>query len=148
MEIKKVNLDDLDKIMKMEKEAFKSDSFSKEFMKKLILQSTLFLKLIKKQDTQKILGFIIIIQDDLNRLNIINFLINKKNQNKGYGSYLLTKTLEIVRQINGIKKIVLNVKTKNKTAIKLYEEFNFRIVREIENYYRNQGNAYLMELDL
>ncbi len=148
MEIKKVNLDDLDKIMKMEKEAFKSDSFSKEFMKKLILQSTLFLKLIKKQDTQKILGFIIIIQDDLNRLNIINFLINKKNQNKGYGSYLLTKTLEIVRQINGIKKIVLNVKTKNKTAIKLYEEFNFRIVREIENYYRNQENAYLMELDL
>jgi ribosomal protein S18 acetylase RimI-like enzyme len=148
MEIKKVNLDDLDKIMKMEKQTFKSDSFSKEFMKQLILQSTLFLKLIKKHDKQKILGFIIIIQDDLNRLNIINFLINKKNQNKGYGSYLLTKTLEIVRQINGIKKIVLNVKTKNETAIKLYEEFNFRIVREIENYYRNQENAYLMELDL
>ena len=148
MEIKKVDLDDLDKIMKMEKETFKSDSFSKETMKKLILQSTLFLKLIKKEDKQKILGFIIIIQDDLNRLNIINFLINKKNQNKGYGSYLLTKTLEIVRQINGIKKIVLNVKTKNRAAIKLYEEFNFRIIREIENYYRNQENAYLMELDL
>lgn len=148
MEIKKVNLDDLDKIMKMEKETFKSDSFSKEIMKKLILQSTLFLKLIKKQNKQKILGFIIIIQDDLNRMNIINFLIKKKTQNKGYGSYLLTKTLEIVRQINGIKKIVLNVNTKNKTAIKLYEEFNFRIIREIENYYRNQENAYLMELDL
>lgn len=148
MKIKKVNLDDLDKIMKMEKETFKSDSFSKEIMKKLILQSTLFLKLIKKQNKQKILGFIIIIQDDLNRMNIINFLIKKKTQNKGYGSYLLTKTLEIVRQINGIKKIVLNVNTKNKTAIKLYEEFNFRIIREIENYYRNQENAYLMELDL
>ena len=148
MKIKKVNLDDLDKIMKMEKETFKSDSFSKEIMKKLILQSTLFLKLIKKQNKQKILGFIIIIQDDLNMMNIINFLIKKKTQNKGYGSYLLTKTLEIVRQINGIKKIVLNVNTKNKTAIKLYEEFNFRIIREIENYYRNQENAYLMELDL
>ena len=60
MEIRKVNLDDLDKIMIMEKETFKSDSFSKETMKKLILQSTLFLKLIKKQDKQKILGFIII----------------------------------------------------------------------------------------
>lgn len=148
MEIEKVNLDDLDKIMKMEKEAFKSDSFSKENMKKLILQSTLFLKLIKKHDKQKLLGFIIIIQDDLDRLNIINFLINKKYQNKGFGSYLLTKTLEIVRQIKGIKKIVLNVKTKNRAAIKLYEEFNFRITREIENYYRNQENAYLMELDL
>lgn len=148
MEIKKVNLDDLDKIMKMEKEAFKSDSFSRETMKKLLIQSTLFLKLIKNRDKQKIIGFIIIIQDDLNRLNIINFLINKKNQNKGYGSYLLMKTLEIVRQINGIKKIVLNVKTKNRNAIKLYEEFNFRIVREIENYYRNQENAFLMELDL
>lgn len=148
MQIEKVNLDDLDKIMKMEKEAFKSDSFSKETMKKLILQSTLFLKLIKKHDKQKLLGFIIIIQDDLDRLNIINFLINKKYQNKGFGSYLLTKTLEIVKQINGIKKIVLNVKTKNRAAIKLYEEFNFRIIREIENYYRNQENAYLMELDL
>lgn len=148
MQIEKVNLDDLDKIMKMEKEAFKSDSFSKETMKKLILQSTLFLKLIKKHDKQKLLGFIIIIQDDLDRLNIINFLINKKYQNKGFGSYLLTKTLEIVKKINGIKKIVLNVKTKNRAAIKLYEEFNFRIIREIENYYRNQENAYLMELDL
>ncbi|MFX0017443.1 MAG: GNAT family N-acetyltransferase [Promethearchaeota archaeon] len=148
MEIKKVNLDDLDEIMKMEKETFKSDSFSKETMKQLILQNTLFLKLIKKQDKQKILGFIIIIQDDLDRMNIINFLINKKNQNKGYGSYLLTKTLEIVKKVSGIKKIVLNVKTKNRAAIKLYEEFNFRIIRKIENYYRNQENAYLMELNL
>ncbi|MFX1268679.1 MAG: GNAT family N-acetyltransferase, partial [Promethearchaeota archaeon] len=127
---------------------FKSDSFSKETMKQLILQNTLFLKLIKKQDKQKILGFIIIIQDDLDRMNIINFLINKKNQNKGYGSYLLTKTLEIVKKVSGIKKIVLNVKTKNRAAIKLYEEFNFRIIRKIENYYRNQENAYLMELNL
>lgn len=148
MQIEKVNLDDLDKIMKMEKEAFKSDSFSKETMKKLILQSTLFLKLIKKHDKRELLGFIIIIQDDHDRLNIINFLINKKYQNKGFGSYLLTKTLEIVKQINGIKKIVLNVKTKNIAAIKLYEGFNFRITREIENYYRNQESAYLMELDL
>ena len=148
MKLKRVNLNDLDKIMKMEKQIFKSDSFSRDTLKKLINQNSLFLKLVNCQDKEKILGFIIAIQDEIHRINIINLLIKKKYQNKGFGSLLLGKTLERIKNLNKIKKIVLNVKTKNKIAIKLYQKFKFRIVQEIENYYRNQQSAYLMELEL
>jgi len=96
------------------------------------------------------------------RLAVIEFTPNirvKKNktiteifedefQKQGYGSLLLKKALERINRIKGVKRIILNVKTSNVSAIDLYKKFNFRIVGKIEQYYRQKESAYLMELKI
>jgi ribosomal-protein-alanine N-acetyltransferase len=148
MIIERVQLSDLENIMKMEKKAFKEDAFSKETIKKLIVQNTLFLKILDNNASKKFIGFIIAIKDDEDSINIINFLIRKKYQKHGYGSFLLRDALEKIKKLKRIKKIILNVKTSNINAIDLYKKFNFQIIGKIERYYRQNESAYLMQLKI
>ena len=149
MVIKGVNPRDLKKIVYLEHQIFKEDAFSKDLMEKLISKNFLFLKLEISKLKKQLIGFIIIIKDQKDTVNIINFLINPKFQNRGYGSYLLQQTIEKIKQLKNIKKIVLNVQLSNLIAIKLYEKFNFKKNPIVyENYYQSGEGAYLMELDI
>ncbi|NVM43489.1 MAG: GNAT family N-acetyltransferase [Candidatus Lokiarchaeota archaeon] len=148
MRIDTVELKDLDEIYNLERKFFKKDAFSKDLIFNLIMKNFFFFKLIDGELSNEIIGFIIIIQDREDRVNLINFLIRKRNQNKGCGTYLLSYTIKKVKKMPNIKTIVLNVNSKNKVAIKLYQKFNFRIVQKIENYYRQKEGAYLMVLNI
>ena len=149
MKIKNVNSRDLKKIMILEEETFKGNAFSRELMEKLIKRSIFFLKLENGNFIDEIIGFIIVIRDRIDRVNIINLLIKGKFQHQGFGTLLLKNSLEKIRQLKEIKKVVLNVQVSNSSAIKLYENFNFsKNPRELENYYQSGENAFLMELDI
>ena len=149
MEIKEVNSRDLKKIVHLEQQTFKKNAFSEDLMEKLIQNNVFFLKLEIGKVKKQLIGFIIVIKEKKDRVNIINFLINHKFQNKGFGSFLLKKTIDKVRKLTEIKKIVLNVQISNSGAIKLYEKFNFkRNPTILENYYQSGESAYLMELDI
>ncbi len=148
MRINAVSIKDLDEIFRLESNTFKKDSFSKTSILSLMLKNIFFLKLIDDDISNKIVGFIIVIQDRENRVNLINLLIRKQYQNKGYGSHLLNYTLNKIKEMNNIKAIVLNVNSKNKIAIWMYQKFGFRIVQKIENYYRQKKSAYLMILNI
>ena len=148
MIIDTVTLKDLDEIYNLEKRSFKKDSFSKELIINLIKKNTYFFKLIDDELSNNIIGFIIIIQDQEERVNLINFLIGKGERKRGYGSFLLKYTLNKVKALGKIETIVLNVNSNNKAAISMYQKFNFRIVQRIENYYRDKQSAYLMILNI
>ena len=148
MIIDNVTLKDFDEIFNLERRSFKKDSFTKELILKLIIKNTCFFKLIDEESSRSIIGFIIIIQDREERVNLINFLIKKGERKRGYGSFLLRYTLKKVKTIDKIKTIVLNVNSKNKAAISLYQKFDFRIVKRLENYYRDKQSAYLMILNI
>jgi len=148
MRINTVSLKDLDEIFKLESNTFKKDAFSKNSIFNLIINNTFFFKLINDDISNEIVGFIIVIQDREDRVNLINLLISKQYQNKGYGSHLLKYTLNKIKEMNNIEVIVLNVNSKNEVAIWLYQKFGFRIAEKIENYYRQKKNAYLMILNI
>jgi len=148
MNIKMVSTKDLDEIFKLESNTFKKDAFSKNSILNLIINNTFFFKLINKDNSNEIVGFIIVSQDQEDRVNLINLLISKQYQNKGYGSHLLKYTLYKIQEMNNIEVIVLNVNSKNKVAIWLYQKFGFRIVQKIENYYQQKKSAYLMILNI
>jgi len=149
MKVKNVNSRDLKQIMILEKEVFKKNAFSKQLMEELIHRNILFLKLVNGKNNNELMGFIIVIRDRIDRVNIINFLINPRFQNKGYGAFLLKKGLQKITQLKEIKKVVLNVQVSNSQAIKLYEKFNFiKNPEKIENYYQSGESAYLMEFDI
>lgn len=148
MKIKDVSIRDLRSISNLEHQIFKENAFSIKLVEKLIQQNTLFLKLEDGKIMKKLIGFIVVINDREDQVNIINFLIHPQFQSKGYGSLLLQETIErIKKRLKEIKKIVLNVQVNNSLAIKLYEKFNFqKNSKIIENYYQSGEDAYLMEL--
>ena len=146
MKIEKIKINDLSKINCLEKTTFKDDSFSKETIEQLIHNHTFFLKIVNKYE--KIIGFIIVLEQERSTLNIINFLIEDDYRNMGLGSYLLNYVLLEAKKSKIFKRIILNVRTSNLRALKLYKNYNFRIIREIDNYYCKGDNAYLMELKL
>jgi ribosomal-protein-alanine N-acetyltransferase len=147
MKVKNVNSRDLNQIMILEKEVFRKNAFSEQLMEQLIHRNTFFLKLINEKNKHELIGFIIAIRDKIDRINIINLLIDPRFQNKGYGAFLLKNTLQRIIELNEIKKVVLNVQESNLQAIRLYEKFNFKKnPRKIENYYQSGESAFLMEL--
>lgn len=149
MKIRSVTLDDLDEVMDLERKVFKENAFSKKFMESLISSDTFFLKIEHTSKKYSLVGFIIAIQDREDQVNIINFLIDPKYQNKGYGTLLFKETLSLLHKLKGIRRIVLNVQVSNSRAITLYEKFNFRKnPREIKNYYQSGESAFFMELNL
>ncbi len=149
LKISEVESRDLGKIVNLEQAVFKENAFPKKILKKLIGKNTFFLKLEKGQIKRELLGFIIVLNDGKENVNIVNFLIKPKYQNKGYGSYLLQQTIEEIKRLKFINKIVLNVQISNKKAIKMYEKFNFkRNPTILEDYYHSGEDAYLMELDI
>ena len=148
MRINTVSIKDLDEIFRLESNTFKKDAFSKNSILNLIINNTFFFKLINVDISNEIVGFIIVVQDREDRVNLINLLISKQYQNKGYGSHLLKYTLNKIKEMNNIEVIVLNVNSKNEVAIWLYQKFGFRIAEKIENYYRQKKNAYLMILNI
>ena len=128
MRIEDVKIRDLKKIMALETEIFKENAFSEKLMKKLI-------------------GFIIVIKDQIDRANIINLLIHTNFQYKGLGTLLLENVINKIKQLKEIRKVVLNVQESNLGAINLYKKFNFKMnPKIIKNYYQSGENAFLMEL--
>jgi ribosomal-protein-alanine N-acetyltransferase len=148
MRIDNVNPKDLNEIYDLERTTFRKDAFSKDLILNLIKNNKFFFKLVDNEHQDIIIGFIIVIQDRKDRINLINLLIKKKNRKSGCGSYLLNYTLKKIKELHNIKSIVLNVNSKNEDAISLYQKFNFRIVQKIENYYRQKESAYLMLLNI
>ena len=146
MKIEEINRNDLDQINTLEKSTFKDDSFSKETIKQLIHNHTFFFKIVNNYE--KIIGFVIVLEQERNTLNIINFLIKEGHRKMGLGSYLLSHVLIEIDKSQIFKRIILNVRSSNLSAIRLYKNHNFRIIKEIDNYYRKGDNAYLMELKL
>ena len=92
MNIKEVTSKDIKKIKNIESMVFGKDAFSEKLIKKLIKENLFFLKLEKSGIKKHLIGFVIVISDQKDCANIINFLINPKYQNKGYGSFLLNHT--------------------------------------------------------
>ncbi len=139
---------DLQQLMQIENAVFNQDAFSKRLMKMLIRNHLIFHTIKLTEDPKEIMGFIIVIKENADSANIINIAIRPSEQNKHYGSTLLQYTIQQLSTMKKITKIHLNVKTNNIPALKLYKKFNFVVLKEIENYYRNGESAFLMELQL
>ena len=148
MKIRKVKFKDLNEIHKLEQSIFNEDAFTLDLIKELINNNTFFFKLERGKIKKDLIGIIIAIKDKADRINVINFFVNPMYQRKGYGSLLLKHVIYNAKQLNEIKKIVLNVNVNNTQAIRLYKSFNFKKVQKIDNYYRCKESCFLLELKI
>ncbi|MCM1130297.1 MAG: ribosomal protein S18-alanine N-acetyltransferase [Roseburia sp.] len=91
----------------------------------------------------KILGFISSVFDGFS-LEILNFVIDKPYQSKGYGTRALATFLDELVPL-GLNNVSLEVRQSNKKAIHVYEKLGFKTIRVKKEYYKNKEDAYFMQ---
>ena len=69
--------------------------------------------------------------------------VSKFHRKQSIGSGLLNQFLKIIF-IENIKKIELEVRTNNKTAIKFYRKHGFKIKEKKREFYQSREDAYTM----
>jgi len=154
-EVKDFNLDFVLKIKKLEIENLGEVSGINEWVIPVIIKYGKLIVAIKKVEKQRnneedlIIGVNELIRDwgNFNCAFIHSFYIKKGFRNKGAGSILLKKSIEILKKDN-IKKLELTVDPKNQTAIRLYEKFGFKTYEFKEDLYGKGINRNLMVCDI
>ena len=84
-------------------------------------------------------GFIHI-QNGLDIIDLLNIIVKPEYQNQGIGSVLLKYIIDNKQD----KKIMLEVRSKNINAIKLYQKYDFKIINIRKNYDKDDV-AIIME---
>lgn len=79
--------------------------------------------------------------------DVMNIVTRKDKRNTGFGRFILNELINMAKE-EGCKSITLEVNENNKSAIHLYELFDFKQVGLRKNYYDGTDNAILMTLEL
>lgn len=92
------------------------------------------------KENNTIKGFLHI-YNGIDIIDIINIAVQPEYQNQQIG----TKLLEQLINNHPNKKIMLEVKSTNHIAIKLYQKFNFQPINIRKQYYKDKTDAIIME---
>lgn len=104
-------------------------------------------KYIKAELEGKIIGFAGIWKA-VDIVHITNIVTAKSYRNKGLGSIMLNKLIEIAKLETDIDSITLEVNSNNIPAQKLYEKYGFKTVGLRKKYYNNKDNAIIMTKEI
>lgn len=155
--LREFTMSDIPAILAIEQDLF-ADPWSSDIFTTEIIQSEQFFKEVKgKQQKTKhnyvleyrgeIVGFFLgwAIYDEY---SIMNIGVSKSFQNKGLGSFIMSKMLERALDLECFT-IYLEVRVSNLPAIRLYEKYRFEQVGVRKNYYPDPlEDALVMKLDL
>lgn len=140
MEIIKLSIDSINELYEIYEEQFKNESWTLKQIQDSFNNE--FVSFFGVYENGKLVSFASILTsvDDINLLDIATRENFKK---RGYAKQLLC-------YIIGLKKenqtISLEVKSKNKTAISLYEKFGFKTLNIRKKYYKDGDDALCMFL--
>lgn len=75
--------------------------------------------------------------------HVMNLAVDPAYRGRGLGKLLLQKGLEYLRSL-GARCVELEVRVGNEAAIRLYEQYGFRIKERLPSYYGPGEDGYLM----
>ena len=102
--------------------------------------------LVAKNNDGKIIGYIGI-SYVLDSADIISIVVHKDYTQKGIATLLLQEIFAFAKE-NNIQKIMLEVRSSNLPAQKLYEKHGFKQIAIRNNYYDNTEDALIYEKEL
>ncbi|HHU55364.1 MAG TPA: ribosomal protein S18-alanine N-acetyltransferase [Acholeplasmataceae bacterium] len=145
--IRQMTIDDINDVIKGESNAFgESLGFDMLYQELTINPSACYFVL---EIDNKIRGYIGTWINE--NAEIVNFYIDKKYQNQGFGKMLLNFLLDLIEMVNEdsfrIKNLSLEVRVSNIKAIRLYEKFGFTKSHIRKNYYKDGEDAIVMIKD-
>lgn len=135
MEIKKINLEDLEVLENMERRYFPQEYYSKKQLEDMIKNS---LYQIYSIDSK---GYIIIMDNGI-EIEILKIGVIEDFRKQKIGSKLLNYLFEME------KEIFLEVRESNIVGQKFYENNGFIKIGKRKNYYKDGETAVLMKRDI
>ena len=143
--IRPMEIDDLKKVLEIEKKSFSIpwtyDLFFSELTRNIYARYFVF---EKDKETIGYLGF----WHRKASFHITNIAITEKFRRKGYGRKLL-KFIEKIAATHKIKKISLEVRRSNCIAQDMYKKYGYKVIRVLKNYYQEEKeDALVMEKKL
>lgn len=143
-EIETIRTEDLDEIVAIENVSYPSPWPKRIFEREIKAQNS-YKRIIRFSGS--VVGYIITwtIHDEV---HILNIAVHKDFRQIGLGEMLLRDCLNYSSE-QGLKLAVLEVRTSNHGAIKLYEKVGFKTLRVRKKYYSDTGeDAYVMLCEL
>ncbi len=132
----------LDEVSRLEKNCF-SDPWKKESLRELLFHP--HVKAIVATKGEKVAGYLFLFYDHV-EATIGNLAVSPHYRGYGMGETLMRFILDEMRE-RGVQYITLEVRSKNKAAIALYEKLGFALVGIRKNYYDiPTDDAYVMKL--
>lgn len=145
VQVRRMELADVDEIMKVELDAFTTPWTRQAFVNEL--SSNQFAHYLVAETEEGIIGYIgcwIIIDEG----HVTNIALLSSHRGKGIGNLLLKSMMEYSK-ILGAKKLTLEVRLSNEVAINLYKKNGFQNGGIRKNYYTdNQEDARVMWVNL
>lgn len=143
--IRPMEIDDLKKILEMEKQFFSIPWTYDLFFSELTRNR--YARYFVLEKNREIIGYLGFWHKGAS-FHITNIAITEKYRRKGYGRKLL-KFIEKIAATPKIKKISLEVRSSNCIAQDMYKKYGYKVIRVLKNYYQEEKeDALVMEKKL
>lgn len=138
--IRKMTINDIFEVVKLENQVFKESLGEEFFLKELEFNP--FQKYYVYELNKTIISYIgLRVYDD--QSEVIHFLVKEGYQNKGYGQAVFDYILDELKN-NSIKTITLEVRKNNHPALNFYYKNDFNKIGLRKKYYSNNDDAILL----
>lgn len=144
--IESASIRNLDRLYEIEMECFEREAFTKQQIAHLLTDYNSVSLIAKEND--KIVGFIIGTMYFLRKSligHILTIDVSPKQRRKGIGLRLLQEIEKIFKE-KGVKTCRLEVREDNIAALSLYQNFGYRRVGLLKNFYVNAHGVCLRKV--
>ncbi len=144
--IRRATPEDLDQLVELENLGFATDRFNRNQFRYLISKGRGAL-LVEEEDG-RIVGMLILLWRQRSRAcRVYSVVVHPEVQGKGLGRRLMEEA-ERVARANGLKRIILQVRIGNPTAIHLYESLGYVRGGLLPGYYEGGEAGILYQKEL
>ena len=132
VQIREMQLDDLEEVMEIENDSFSKPWTETGFFSFLIRNDTLFLV---AEENDSICGYcgVVMAADEG---DITNVAVAKQCRNQGIGGMLIAELIHRTEEV-GVSRLFLEVRASNQLAIHLYQKMGFEQNGKRKNYYES-----------
>ena len=123
MTLREMQVDDIDAVMEIEKDLFPDPWTAEGFLTFLMRDDAVFLVIEENRKHKEILAYAgaLLVLDEC---DITNVAVRRDRQKEGIGGFLMEGMSRLLSE-RGIRKIHLEVRSSNASAIRLYERKGF-----------------------
>jgi ribosomal-protein-alanine N-acetyltransferase len=92
-------------------------------------------------------GFLLAVNQVEHEGRVLMFAVDRNHRTAGVGTLLMNAFLERARS-RGFRRVTLEVRVSNATAIRFYTRFQYSVIDLLRSYYSDGENGYQMARDL